>query len=74
MEMSWRCGASSFAVSSTPLLVVDGIVMNQSLSSINPDDVETITVLKDAAATSLYGVRALNGVIVITTKKRKRIK
>ena len=64
-------GASSFAVSSTPLLVVDGIVMNQSLSSINPDDVETITVLKDAAATSLYGVRASNGVIVITTKKGK---
>ena len=58
-------------MSSTPLLVVDGIVMNQSLSSINPDDVETITVLKDAAATSLYGVRASNGVIVITTKKGK---
>ena len=64
-------GTSSFAVSSTPLLVVDGIVMNQGLNSINPDDVETITVLKDAAATSLYGVRASNGVIVITTKKGK---
>ena len=62
-------GASSFAVSSTPLLVVDGVVMNQALSSINPDDVETITVLKDAAATSLYGVRAANGVIVVTTKR-----
>ena len=64
-------GTSSFAINSTPLLVVDGIVMNQSLSSLNPDDVETITVLKDAAATSLYGVRASNGVIVVTTKKGK---
>ena len=60
MAISWKCrGTSSFAVSSTPLLVVDGIVMNQGLNSINPDDVETITVLKDAAATSLYGVRKL---------------
>lgn len=64
-------GNSSFAVASTPLLVVDGIVMNAQLGSINPEIVETITVLKDAAATSLYGVRGSNGVIVITTKKMK---
>lgn len=69
-NMSIR-GTSSFAVSSTPLLVVDGQVMNVSLSAINPEDIESLTVLKDAAATSLYGVRASNGVIVITTRKAK---
>lgn len=64
-------GTSSFAVGTTPLLVVDGQVVIQDLSSINPDDIENITVLKDAASTSLYGVRASNGVIVVTTKKAK---
>lgn len=62
-------GTSSFAVSSTPLLVVDGQPVNHSLESINPDDIESLTILKDAAATSLYGVRASNGVIVVTTKR-----
>lgn len=61
-------GASSFTVTS-PLIVLDGQVVNQDLSSINPEDIENITVLKDAASTSLYGVRASNGVIVVTTKK-----
>lgn len=64
-------GRSSFAVSSTPLVVVDGQVANVDLSAINPDDIESLTVLKDAAATSLYGVRASNGVIVIVTKRAK---
>ena len=64
-------GRSSFAVKSTPLVVVDGQVANVDLSAINPDDIESLTVLKDAAATSLYGVRASNGVIVIVTKKAK---
>lgn len=63
-------GTSSFAISSTPLLVLDGQpVTGVSLNELNPDDIETITVLKDAAATSLYGVRASNGVIVVTTKR-----
>lgn len=62
-------GTSSFAISSTPLLVLDGQPVNQSLESINPDDIESLTILKDAAATSLYGVRASNGVIVVTTKR-----
>lgn len=69
-QMSIR-GTSSFAVGTTPLLVLDGQVVNQSLESINPEDIENITVLKDAASTSLYGVRASNGVIVVTTKKPK---
>lgn len=63
-------GISSFSISSTPLLVLDGQpVTGLSLNEINPNDIESVTVLKDAAATSLYGVRASNGVIVLTTRK-----
>ena len=69
-SMSIR-GTSSFAVGTSPLIVMDGQVVNQGMSGINPEDIENITVLKDAASTSLYGVRASNGVIVITTKKPK---
>lgn len=64
-------GTSSFAVGTSPLVVLDGQVVNQGMTGINPEDIENITVLKDAASTSLYGVRASNGVIVITTKKPK---
>ena len=67
-------GRSSFAVGSTPLLVIDGQVTNASLSVLNPNDIESVTVLKDAAATSLYGVRASNGVIVVVTKKANKNK
>ena len=60
-----------------PLIVVDGFPIsgysdsNDPFNTINPNDVESVTVLKDAAATSIYGARAANGVIVITTKKGK---
>ena len=67
-ELSIR-GVSSFSVGSTPLLVVDGQPSSLSLNDLNPETVESITVLKDAAATSLYGVRASNGVIVVTTRQ-----
>lgn len=69
-KMSIR-GASSFDVNATtPLLVLDGQpITGVSIDELNPDDIETITVLKDAAATSLYGVRASRGVIVVSTKK-----
>ncbi len=68
-EMSIR-GNSSFSISSTPLLVIDGQpATGMSLGDINPNTIESVTVLKDAAATSLYGVYASNGVIVVTTKK-----
>lgn len=68
-EMSIR-GNSSFSISSTPLLVIDGQpATGMSLSDINPTTIESVTVLKDAAATSLYGVYATNGVIVVTTKQ-----
>lgn len=52
-----------------PLIVVDNFIYTGSIASINPNDVESITVLKDAAAASIWGARAGNGVIVITTKK-----
>ena len=52
-----------------PLYVIDG-VPSDSQSNLNPNDIETIQVLKDASAASIYGARAGNGVIVITTKKR----
>lgn len=68
-SMSIR-GASSFAVDATPLLVIDGQpATGLTMDDINPNIIEGVTVLKDAAATSLYGVRAANGVIVITTKR-----
>ena len=52
-----------------PLIVIDGAISTMDLATLNPNDVENITVLKDAAAASIYGVRAANGVIVVTTKK-----
>lgn len=57
----------------SPLYVVDGLPIDGSVANINPYDVETITVLKDAAAAAIYGVRASNGVIVITTKRAKKV-
>jgi TonB-linked SusC/RagA family outer membrane protein len=58
--------------STAPLYVVNGIVYDGAITSISNDDIETVTVLKDAAAASLYGSRAANGVIMITTKKGKK--
>ena len=62
-------GFGSVSASNSPLYVVDGIPFDASVANLNPDDIENITVLKDAASTSLYGSRAANGVIMITTKK-----
>lgn len=62
-------GTGSVNASSSPLYVVDGVPYDGALSSINPADIETMTVLKDASAGALYGARGANGVIVITTKK-----
>ena len=62
-------GISSMSGKSEPLYVVDGMPYDGGLNSINPSDIESLTVLKDAAASSLYGSRAANGVIIITTKK-----
>jgi TonB-dependent SusC/RagA subfamily outer membrane receptor len=54
-----------------PLFVIDGLPITGSINNINPDEIETLTVLKDASATALYGSRAANGVILITTKHAK---
>ena len=62
-------GNGSFSSSSEPLYVVDGVQFGGDLSSLNSNDIESLTVLKDAASTSLYGSRAANGVVLITTKK-----
>src|SRR5213079_133550 len=75
-------GIGSINASAAPLWVIDGVIATigdltsntttaNALSGLNPDDIESISVLKDAAATSIYGSRGANGVIIITTKKGK---
>jgi TonB-linked SusC/RagA family outer membrane protein len=64
-------GQVSVSAGSDPLYVVDGFPITGDISVINPDEIEDITVLKDAASTSLYGSRAANGVVLITTKRGK---
>ncbi len=64
-------GFGSINASSSPLYVLDGIPFDGSLSSINPADIESMTVLKDASASALYGARGANGVVLINTKKGK---
>lgn len=64
-------GIGSVNSSVTPLYVVDGVPFGSSMSGINPSDIASISVLKDASATALYGSRAANGVVLITTKKGK---
>ena len=73
-------GGSSLSASNDPLIVIDGVPMSNmsngaggnALTTVNPNDIESMTVLKDASATAIYGSRASNGVIIITTKKGKR--
>ena len=74
-------GFNSISLSSYPLIIVDGIALftsnvgsfapNNPLADINPADIETMDILKDASATAIYGSRAANGVVIITTKKGK---
>jgi len=72
-------GGSSVSASNDPLIVIDGVPVDNNaisgvgnaLQSINPNDIESINVLKDASSTAIYGARASNGVIIITTKKGK---
>ena len=73
-------GGSSLSASNNPLIVIDGLPIDNDgikgvsnpLSTINPNDIATFTVLKDASATAIYGSRASNGVILITTKKGEK--
>jgi TonB-linked SusC/RagA family outer membrane protein len=64
-------GTNSITAGNQPLIVVDGVIYNGSLNNINPNDIETIDVLKDASAAAVYGSRSANGVILLTTKKGK---
>lgn len=65
-------GVGSINASSDPLYVVDGVPFTGNISSINTDDIESMSLLKDASSSALYGARAANGVVIITTKKGKR--
>ncbi|UGU16352.1 TonB-dependent receptor [Sinomicrobium kalidii] len=65
-------GVGTLNGSVDPLIIIDGIQFEGGLNSINQNDIESITILKDAASTSLYGSRAANGVVMITTKKGRR--
>ena len=73
-------GGSSLNASNDPLIVIDGLAMDNQgvkglsnpLSMVNPNDIESFTVLKDASATAIYGSRGSNGVIIITTKKGRK--
>ncbi len=65
-------GFSSISAGKAPLVILDGAPYEGDISTINPADVETMTVLKDAASNALYGARGANGVIMITTKTAKR--
>ena len=62
-------GIGSMSASNSPLYVVDGVPYDGAISAINPADIESMTVLKDAAANAIYGARGANGVVLITTKK-----
>lgn len=64
-------GFGSINASTSPLYVVDGVPYNGALNAINPNDIESITILKDASAGALYGSRGANGVVMITTKAGK---
>lgn len=64
-------GVGSMSASNAPLYVVDGIPYDSDISALNNSDIESVTVLKDASSSALYGARGANGVIIITTKKGK---
>ena len=67
-------GGGSVTQSNAPLYIIDGVESDEGISMIAPQDIETIDVLKDASATSIYGARAANGVVVVTTKGGKNTK
>ena len=62
-------GIGSMSASNSPLYIVDGMPFDGSVSDINPSDVESMSVLKDASASAIYGARGANGVVLITTKR-----
>ncbi|RZL13148.1 MAG: TonB-dependent receptor, partial [Hymenobacter sp.] len=65
-------GYSSISASNTPLYVVDGVFWEQGITTLNPNDIESLEVLKDASATAIYGARGSSGVIIVTTKRGRK--
>lgn len=71
-ETSVRANSDDQKAANAPLIVVDGMIYNGDLSDINPVDIQSYDILKDASSAAIYGARASNGVIIITTKKGKK--
>ncbi len=67
-------GQTSINGATAPLWVIDGVIVGNSSGNLNPDDIETMTVLKDAASTAIYGSEGANGVVVVTTKQARQDK
>jgi TonB-linked SusC/RagA family outer membrane protein len=65
-------GPKSLNASTSPMIVLDGVIYNGSISDINPADIQSIDVLKDASSAAVYGARAAAGVVIVTTKKGKQ--
>lgn len=65
-------GNNSLSYGTSPIFVVDGVIVGDNLNALNPDDVASMEVLKDASATALYGSRGANGVVLVSTKKGKK--
>jgi TonB-linked SusC/RagA family outer membrane protein len=65
-------GDNTLKTASNPLIVLDGVIYQGGMEDINPNDIETIDVLKDASSSAVYGARASNGVVIVTTKKGKQ--
>ena len=63
----WIRGISTFGANQDPLVLVDGV--ERSMTNISPEEIESVSILKDASATAVYGVRAANGVVLVTTRK-----
>lgn len=62
-------GVNSINASTSPMIVLDGVIYNGSIADINPNDIESVDILKDASSSAVYGARAANGVMLVTTKK-----
>ena len=62
-------GKSTIAASTDPLIVLDGVIYSGQMTDINPNDIERVDVLKDASSAAVYGAKAANGVVLVTTKK-----
>jgi len=65
-------GDNTLKTGSSPLIVLDGVIYQGGMEDINPNDIETIDVLKDASSSAVYGARAANGVVIVTTKRENR--